>query len=154
MPSPVDAARAAFLDTFGEGPTALAQAPGRVELLGNHTDYNGGLVLAAAIDRYTVVVGRARLGGAARTRSVNVGQDDAFPLDAIERGAEGSWFRYVRGVVWALQERFGRLASGFEAAVAGDVPLGAGLSSSASLQAAVALFLLQAGLVGQGASAS
>src|SRR5690242_7668831 len=120
MPSPPeDSARAAFAEAFGAGPTVLARAPGRVELLGNHTDYNGGLVLAAAIDRDTSVVGRARPGREARVRSANLGQGDAFALDAIERGEAGAWGRYVRGVAWALQERFGPLGSGFEAAIAG-----------------------------------
>jgi galactokinase len=142
------------LETFRNGsggrPTVEARAPGRVELLGNHTDYNGGLVLAAAIDRVTVVVGRPRADRMALLRSANDPKPEAFPIDAIERGEEGRWGRYARGVVWALQERFGPLASGFEAALAGNVPLGAGLSSSASLQASLALFLLGAGLVGQG----
>src|SRR4051794_21213768 len=150
MPSPpVDVARAAFVESFGGAPTVVARAPGRVELLGNHTDYNGGLVLAAAIDRYTVVVGRPVTGREARVRSANLEQTDSFALDAITQGAPGTWGRYVRGVVWALQERFGPLAAGFEAALAGDVPIAAGLSSSASVQAAVALFLRHAGLVGR-----
>jgi galactokinase len=144
-----DSARAAFAATFGGAPTVLARAPGRVELLGNHTDYNGGLVLAAAIDRDTVVVGRPVAGREARVRSVNLEQTDRFAVDSIAPGPPGSWGRYVQGVTWVLQERFGPLASGFEAVVAGDVPLGAGLSSSASVQAAVALFLRHAGLLGR-----
>ena len=148
MSSTLDAAaRAAFQDAFGTAPTVIARAPARVELLGNHTDYNGGLVLAAAIDRTTLVVGRPVSGCEARVRSVNMGGIDTFDLDAIERGASGSWGRYVRGVAWAVQRGIERLASGFEAVIAGDVPLGAGLSSSASLQGALALFLLRAGLV-------
>ena len=79
--------------------------------------------------------------------SVNFGQTDAFSLDAIERTEAGAWTRYVRGVCWALTEWRGPLASGFEAVIVGDVPLGAGLSSSASLQASVAWFLIQLGLV-------
>ncbi|HEX8204078.1 MAG TPA: galactokinase [Isosphaeraceae bacterium] len=148
MTTPLDqTARDAFAATFGGAPTALARAPGRVELLGNHTDYNGGLVLAAAIDRYTVVVGRAVAGRQARVRSVNLDQVDEFDLDALEPGPPGSWGRYVRGVCWAHQERFGPLTSGFDAVIAGDVPLGGGLSSSASVQGAVALFLRAAGLL-------
>jgi galactokinase len=151
MGSPVAlAAHETFSRSFGGRPTAEARAPGRVELLGNHTDYNGGLVLAAAIDRDTVVVGRPRADRQALVRSADFPEPDAFPLDAIEQGESGHWGRYVRGVVWALQERFGPLRSGFEAALAGNVPLGAGLSSSASLQSALALFLLRIGLVGQG----
>ncbi|MBV8556764.1 MAG: galactokinase family protein, partial [Planctomycetaceae bacterium] len=60
--TPEGAARAAFVESFGAAPGVLSRAPGRVELLGNHTDYNGGLVMAAAIDRSTVVVGRRAEG--------------------------------------------------------------------------------------------
>src|SRR5215213_3471644 len=142
MSSPLqDSARAAFVEAFGRDPTVMAQAPGRVELLGNHTDYNGGLVLAAAIDRFTVVAGRPGPDREGRVRSRNFATDERFVLDAPEQGEPGSWGRYVRGVVWALEDAQGPLRSGFEAAIAGDVPLGAGLSSSASLQAALALFL-------------
>src|SRR3989442_231467 len=109
-----DSARAAFADAFGAVPTVIARAPGRVELLGNHTDYNGGLVLAAAIDRYTVVAGRPTAGREARVRSANLEQTDTFALDALAPGPPGTWGRYVRGVAWAMQERFGPLASGFE----------------------------------------
>ena len=140
-------ARAAFTAQFGGEPTALACAPGRVELLGNHTDYNGGLVMAAAIDRTTVVVGRRIAGRQARVFSINFGQTDDYSLDAIERTEAGAWTRYVRGVCWALTHSHGPLLSGFEAVVVGDVPLGAGLSSSASLQASVARFLIQLGVV-------
>src|SRR5437764_1366860 len=148
-----DTTHASFANVFGNAPTVLGQAPGRVELLGNHTDYNGGLVLAAAIDRVTMVAARAVAGREARVRAVNFDQVGRFDVDAGERGEPGSWERYVRGVAWALQEAHGPLASGFEAAIAGDVPLGAGLSSSASLQASVASALLRLGLVGRGASA-
>jgi galactokinase len=125
----------------------MGWAPGRVELLGNHTDYNGGLVISAAIDRATIVVGRGADGLEGRFESLNFGQGDAFPLDAIEPTECGSWSRYTRGVCWALSEWAGRPDSGFEAIILGDVPLGAGLSSSASLQASVAWFLIQLGLV-------
>jgi galactokinase len=141
------AARQSFRAAFGGEAVVVARAPGRVELLGNHTDYNGGLVLATAIDRYTVVVGRPASGRSARFCSVNFAARDAFELDAIEPGEPGSWGRYVRGVHWALQEARGRLSGGVEGAIAGDVPLGAGLSSSASLEAALGLFLLRAGVV-------
>ena len=140
-------ARAAFAARFDGQPAVMGWAPGRVELLGNHTDYNGGLVISAAIDRATVVVGRRAEGREARFVSVNFDQADAFPLDAIERTEAGAWTRYVRGVCWALSQWCGPLESGFEAAILGDVPLGGGLSSSASLQAALAWFLIQLGVV-------
>jgi galactokinase len=140
-------ARAAFTAQFGGEPTALSCAPGRVELLGNHTDYNGGLVMAAAVDRTTVVAGRPVAGRQARVFSINFDQTDAYSLDAFERTEAGAWTRYLRGVCWALTQWRGPLSSGFEAVVVGDVPLGAGLSSSASLQASVAWFLMQLGVV-------
>jgi galactokinase len=147
MRSPLESsALDAFSETFGGAATVLARAPGRVELLGNHTDYNGGLVLAAAIDRFTVVVGHAVPGREVRVRSVNLAQSDAFSVDKIEPGPAGDWRRYVRGVVWASQG-LAIPRSGFEAAIAGNVPLGGGLSSSASLQAALAMFLITSGLL-------
>lgn len=141
-------ARAAFTAQFGGEPTALSCAPGRVELLGNHTDYNGGLVMAAAIDRFTVAVGRPVPGRACQVEAVNFDQNEGFDLNHLEISESGAWSNYVKGVAWAIEQAAGTpLASGFELAIAGDVPLGAGLSSSASLQAALAFFLLQAGLV-------
>ena len=142
-----DLAVSACLDAFEHPPTVVAEAPARVELLGNHTDYNGGLVLAAAIDRVTAVAGGPGPGREARVRSATLGESDAFSIDGLDRDAAAGWGRYVRGVAWATQGALGRFGSGFDAAIAGDVPLGAGLSSSASLQAAVALFLLRAGLL-------
>jgi galactokinase len=140
-------ARGAFTAQFGGEPTVLACAPGRVELLGNHTDYNGGLVMAAAVDRTTVVAGRLASGRQADVLSMNFGQTDDYSLDAIDCTEAGAWTRYVRGVCWALTQSRGSLSSGFDAVVVGDVPLGAGLSSSASLQASMAWFLIQLGVV-------
>jgi galactokinase len=140
-------ARAAFTARFPGEPAVVGWAPGRVELLGNHTDYNGGLVMAAAIDRSTIVAGRRIDAREARFFSVNKHEADICSIDAIERTEEGSWTRYPRGVCWALSEWCGPLESGFEAVILGEVPLGAGLSSSASLQVAVAWFLIQLGVV-------
>ena len=147
-PSELEAAAArAFAAEFGAAATVAARAPGRVELLGNHTDYNGGLVMAAAVDRYTAVVGRPVPGREGRVYAANFDGSARFPLADIARGEVGTWPNYVKGVAWAMQEALGsELTEGFETAVAGEVPLGAGLSSSASLQAAVAFFLLQAGV--------
>jgi len=143
--------RAEFGRTFGGAPGVVARAPSRVELLGNHTDYNGGLVMAAAIDRFTVVAGRAAEGRLGRVWSLQFGAVDEFDVDRIEPGAEGSWGRYVRGVLWALSTQHSA-RRGFEAAVGGDVPLGAGLSSSASLQASLAMFLVKTRVVDEPAT--
>jgi len=138
----------AFVTQFGIQPTALGSAPGRVELLGNHTDYNGGLVMAVAIDRFTVVAGCPAPGRTGRACALNFGGNVSFDLDKLERGESGDWSNYVKGVVWAIQDAENApLTSGFDITLAGNVPLGAGLSSSASLEAALAFFLLQAGLV-------
>src|SRR5262249_39040145 len=151
MSAPWDAllarARSAFADRFHDEPAAMGWAPGRVELLGNHTDYNGGLVISAAIDRSTVVVGRRTKGREARFESLNFGQSDAFSLDAIERTEHGTWTRYIRGVCWALSDWAGPLESGVEAVICGDFPLGAGLRSSATLQASGGWGLIQVGPV-------
>jgi galactokinase len=147
--SAVELCLSAFSHAFSGEPEFLGKSPGRVELLGNHTDYNGGLVLAVAIDRHTVVAGRARADRLARVHSAHFRRTDHFSLDTIECGPAGDWVSYVRGVAAVLGGLQSGFASGFDAAIAGNVPIGAGLSSSASLAAAVALFLLRAGLMGQ-----
>lgn len=137
-------ALAAFADTFEGTAAIVARAPGRVELLGNHTDYNGGYVLAAAINRFTVVAGRPTSRRQGRLSSLNLGETAEIDLDANHPGEPGTWARYARGVVWALTETFGPPKKGFDLVVSGNIPLGAGLSSSAGLQAALAMFLLGA----------
>jgi galactokinase len=138
----------AFKARFGTRPTSFGSAPGRVELLGNHTDYNGGLVMSVAIDRCTVALGRPVSGQTCRVRTLNFDSEDTFDLGRIEPGPTGDWTNYVKGAIWSIQDALGpSLNSGFDLAVAGNVPMGTGLSSSASLAAAVAFFLLHAGLV-------
>src|SRR5262249_11721879 len=110
-------ARSAFVDRFRGEPAVMGWAPGRVELLGNHTDYNGGLVISAAIDRSTVVVGRRVEGRESHLESLNFGQGDSFSLDSIECPEAGTWARYTRGVCWALSEWAGPLESAFEAVI-------------------------------------
>ncbi|WP_235905531.1 galactokinase [Tautonia marina] len=151
----IDRARAAFRERFGAEPTHLGMAPGRVELLGNHTDHNNGLVLAAAIDRSTVVTGRPTRGEESWIYSEAFDDLYGLPLHEEVNDPPGAWGRYLRGVVKAFTDRIGPLQSAFEATIAGDVPLGAGLSSSASLEGAFALFLLDAGVFpeGQGGTA-
>lgn len=136
-------ARAAdvFLAAFGQPATIRVQAPGRVNLIGEHTDYNGGLVLPCAIGYRTVIVARPRADR--RMRVVAADYDDAideYALDApIERLAAPMWANYVRGVVLELLQRepSGHSLPGMDMVIAGDVPQGAGLSSSASLSVAV-----------------
>ncbi|WZO99971.1 galactokinase [Isosphaeraceae bacterium EP7] len=134
----------------GANPEFVARAPGRVELLGNHTDYNGGLVLAAAVDRFTTVAGTASAGTRASVLSLNMNQGDTFDLAGLnpESTEPQGWARYVRGVAWALQaDAKAPLTSAFDVTLVGNVPIGGGLSSSASLQAALGSWLVAAGLV-------
>ena len=116
-----------------------AYAPGRVELLGNHTDYNQGVVLAAAIDRGLTVSGTARADDIVALKS-----DAAVevPLSALYPQTEQRWANYPLGVVQQFV-RAGHVLRGFDAAISGDVPAGAGLSSSAALEVATAGFLMK-----------
>lgn len=122
--------------------SASGYAPGRVELLGNHTDYNRGVVLAAAIDRGITVAGAARDDD--RIRLVSELTPDAVevPLRDLQPQSEHRWANYPLGVVQQLQ-RLGHQIRGFDARVSGDVPAGAGLSSSAALEVATAGLLMK-----------
>jgi galactokinase len=113
-----------------------ARAPGRVNLIGDHTDYTGGLVLPMAIDLETVVIG-ARGGDAVILSSPDEPEAARVPLSVVDpAGVEPPWGRYVAGVVSAMHA-----AAGFEGTVSTTLPVGAGLSSSAALEVAVALAL-------------
>jgi len=126
----------AYTDNFGEEPELVASAPGRVNLIGEHTDYNGGFVLPCAIDRrIAVAVGTGGRGGF-ETRLYSADFDEMREIGE----KDSSWADYPRGVAWAMGEA-GHELGGFRAAFAGDVPLGSGLSSSAAIEAAMALAL-------------
>ena len=137
---------AAFRARFDRPPTGLAEAPGRVNLIGEHTDYNQGFVLPVAIDRTIVVAFARREDGRVRAYSLDFEQQDEFPLTDVRHLQEDSWANYLRGVALVLQEAGHRL-TGLDLVVQGDVPIGAGLSSSAALEvAALGAFAAAAGL--------
>ena len=127
-----------FKPTFGEAPTRHFQAPGRVNLMGEHTDYNDGFVLPCAIDYQTLVAATPRDDMTVRVVAVDYSnQQDEFLLDGdIQAHATQLWSNYVRGVIKHLQLR-GHVFKGANLAIAGNVPQGAGLSSSASLEVAI-----------------
>ena len=125
----------AYAERFGAEPALVASAPGRVNLIGEHTDYNGGLVLPCAIDRRVATAVGPAHGGKGTFFSVDF--DEARLL---EDGRDGSWADYPRGVAWAV-EQTGVETPPFRATFAGNVPLGSGLSSSAAVEAATALAL-------------
>jgi len=127
-----------FESTFGAAAPLLVQAPGRVNLIGEHTDYNDGLVLPCAIDYRTVIAARRRDDQVVHVVAADYGNAvDEFRLDApIERLDQPMWANYVRGMVQDLIKQ-GLPMQGMDMVISGDVPQGAGLSSSASLMVAI-----------------
>ena len=138
---PLHNARTAFVSAFGTAPALAVQAPGRVNLIGEHTDYNDGFVLPCAINYRTVICGSPRDDGQVRVVAADYGGEcDEFALNAaIEPRGDRLWANYVRGVVKYLQEA-GHGLRGADLAISGNVPQGAGLSSSASLEVATGQF--------------
>ncbi|MGI8401448.1 MAG: galactokinase [Gemmatimonadaceae bacterium] len=134
-----DGARDYFRKVFGGSPDIIGSAPGRVNLIGEHTDYNGGQVLPIAIDRRTYVAIRAR-PHAKVSRIVSAGESTNAEFDVRRFAASGKWWDYMTGVCAAMQ-RAGTRVPQFEAVVQSDVPMGAGLSSSAALEVATAVSL-------------
>jgi len=133
--------RVAFADLYGEPPTTVGRAPGRVNLIGEHTDYNAGLVLPVALPHATYAAVRPRADELVRVASAQ--RDDAWEGTLAElgpRSVEG-WAGYAVGVVWALRED-GYDVPGVDMLVDSRVPVGAGLSSSAALECSVGMALL------------
>jgi galactokinase len=129
-----------FVQLYGAAPR-IYQAPGRVNLIGEHTDYNDGFVMPAAIDFYTRVFIAPRHDRKLVVLSENYSEQVAFELDHLPDAAAGHWSDYVVGVAKML-ERSGRKLCGVNLLVDGNVPQGAGLSSSASIEVAVGYALL------------
>jgi galactokinase len=136
-----DAVTAAFAERAGREPDGVWRAPGRVNLIGEHTDYNDGFVLPVAIDRSVVVAAARRDDDVLRSWS---SRDRSSPatrsLAELGPGKSSGWSAYVEGMAWALRE-LGVPVTGADLLVHADLPAGAGLSSSAALEAAVALAL-------------
>jgi len=140
----VDWAKERFASVFGTEPSDVAIAPGRVNLIGEHTDYNEGFVLPMAIGLVAAVAFRPREDRRLRLHAVAYGETIEVDLDDLRPGRPPGWAGYVAGMAWALRGAGHRLA-GMDAAVDGNVPLGAGLSSSAALEMAVARALAELG---------
>src|SRR5438552_1793600 len=126
-----------FSKCFGRKPQSIVAAPGRVNLLGEHTDYNDGFVLPMAIELYTVMAGAKNTERTVTAHSVTTGETATFSVrPPIERG-EPSWSNYVRGVVAAFQEsqidNVRLRVPGFNAVIDSTLPYGGGLASSAAL---------------------
>jgi len=125
-----------FARRFGEPARWIVRSPGRVNLIGEHTDYNDGFVLPLAIDRAIWIALRPRDDRRVLVHSIDFDQSREFPLDELSAG-EAGWIEYLKGTAWSLQEA-GLPLAGWEGVLAGDVPVGAGLSSSAALEMATA----------------
>ncbi|MFD0204577.1 MULTISPECIES: galactokinase [Saccharothrix] len=147
--SPARRAVAAFTRLHGAAPSGVWSAPGRVNLIGEHTDYNDGFVLPFALPYRTAVAASPRDDG--RLHVATLGDDGAVQqappvaVAELEPGAVGGWAAYPAGVAWVLRDQ--GVTGGANLVIAGDVPAGAGLSSSHALECAVALALL--GLAGR-----
>ncbi|KKN90695.1 hypothetical protein LCGC14_0226380 [marine sediment metagenome] len=137
----VDTCREHFIEHFGYDPDGAVAAPGRVNLIGEHTDYNDGFVLPIAIERETVAVFGPRDDSIVQFVSTSTDEPDEIDLDAPIAPGELTWANYCRGVAAGLVG-WGLRPHGCDVLVSSDVPLGGGLSSSASLEVAVALALL------------
>lgn len=136
----------AYRAIYGKPPTHIVRAPGRVNLMGDHTDYNDGFVLPMAIDRWVWIALAPRSDRQVHLHSQEMGAAISFHLDELEQPGEG-WAAYVEGVAWALMQRGapeqgglpeGVEIGGWQGVLLGEVPMGAGLSSSAALEMAVA----------------
>ncbi len=134
--APRDRVLSLFAQEFGGHPAHVVRAPGRVNVIGEHTDYNDGFVLPAAIDREVWIALEPTGGDAIDVESESADEPARVALSGEEPKAEG-WARYVQGVAWALGEADRPLA-GWRGALVSDVPVGAGLSSSAALELAIA----------------
>ncbi|MFB6116971.1 galactokinase [Halosegnis sp.] len=144
MHSVEDHAAATFRQRFGADPAAIASAPGRVNLVGGHTDYNDGFVLPTGVDRRTAAAVAAREDDRLRIHSATVAETQTV----VGEEPVGDWTDYVAGVRWALREA-GHDVGGADVSIVSEVPVGAGLASSAAL--AVAACRSLDGLAGLGA---
>lgn len=130
--------RRAFAETYGRPPAVVGRAPGRVNLIGEHTDYNGGLVLPLALPHATYAAVAPRTDGRVRIASAEQEKAWSGSVDALGPGQVDGWATYVAGVLWAMRED-GFDVPGMDVLVHGTVPYAAGLSSSAALECSVAI---------------
>jgi galactokinase len=123
-----------FAALYGRSPEIVVRAPGRVNLIGEHTDYNDGFVFPAAIVRDVLIVASPRSDRQVRAHALNFNQSTVFSLDTVQPASESRerWSNYLRAMAWGVQQE-GLAPPGMDCVVQGNVPLGAGLSSSAAM---------------------
>jgi galactokinase len=135
-------AKTLFRKHFAQPPVHVVRAPGRLELLGNHTDYNDGLVLSLAIDKHIEFAASPRADGKIELVSSAFPGREIFSVDQFQKNPTAPWTDYIKGVLAQLRRR-GIHFKGFNAAIHGTIPPGAGMSSSAALEVATALAVRQ-----------
>lgn len=141
MPDMTSRCIEAFRSRYGDVPPSAVRAPGRVNLIGEHTDYNEGFVLPIGIAQGITLVGASRAGTEMRVYSLDFAREVCIDLGKPFAPREERWGIYVEGAARALFEETGHAAQGFDAVFSGDIPQGSGLSSSAALEVATAFFL-------------
>jgi galactokinase len=141
-PEPAQDARRLFRDLMGAAPAVVAFGPGRVNLIGEHTDYNDGFVLPMALERGVAVACRARFDRHIRAYAAQPDERRDLPLEGLAPGRVSGWPAYVAGVAWALEQE-GPALPGLDVVITSDLPIGAGLSSSAALEVATARAVAQ-----------
>ena len=135
-----------FVELFGSAPEFIVRAPGRVNLIGEHTDYNDGFVFPAAIERDVMIAASRREDRQVRAFALNFQQPSTFTLNSVQATSEPRerWSNYLRAMAWVFHEE-GLATTGLNCVILGNVPLGAGLSSSAAMLVAAGLALATAG---------
>ena len=135
MPDRINRIKEDFSELFGTSPAVIVKGPGRVDLMGSHTDYNDGFILTMTIDRDTWIAARPRDDGRIRLHSLNVQGGGEFDLAQIEFNRRARWTNYMAGVVKIVQAA-GYTVRGFDALVDTTLPVASGPSSSAALEMA------------------
>lgn len=123
-----------YLNIFREKPSSLISAPGRINLIGEHTDYSNGFVLPVAIDLAISIAMRPREDSIVRVYSMDFDEKKEIDLTSFNKDGEG-WIEYIKGIAWILKEE-GYSLKGWDGVISGTIPVGAGLSSSAALEIA------------------
>lgn len=143
--NPIQQAQHIFTQKFNTAPELTTYAPGRVNIIGEHTDYNDGFVMPCAINFGTAVSGAKRNDHIWHVYAADLDLSDEFSLEGDIAKSEHKWANYVRGVVKFMQDRYPDFKQGANLAISGNVPLASGLSSSAALEVAVGKFCQQLG---------
>lgn len=129
-----------FLKRYGKPPQIWTRAPGRVDLMGSHTDYNEGFVLTMTIDREVWLAASPRTDSVINIYSMNMSNGSKIDLANISYDQKNTWTNYIRGVVWSAKEA-DLPVTGFDGLIHSNLPIGSGVSSSAALEASVAMLL-------------